>query len=111
MPSILFTPSANTPYIDARNILRAQPQDIALAFTGSVLNRGIFQVDAVVPNGAGELAGLRLAAAIADRFPPGLVLPASPYKLQFLTVSRIAAAVTDAPWVRFPVSIPYLLIS
>lgn len=111
MPSIAYVPVTNKPYIEAHNILRAQPQSPTLDFAGSNLFKGIFQVDAVVPQGAGEVTGLRLAAAIAARFPQGLRLPCAPYQIKFNSLSSIAAAVTDAPWVRFPVSIPYLLIT
>jgi hypothetical protein len=111
-PSVTYSPVANTKYLDARNILRAEPQRAGLSFTNaSTFNRGIFQVDAVGPDGAGESALLRIAALVKDRFPIGLVLPAAPYQLQFLKVPVIAAAVKDAPWVRFPVSIPYLIIT
>ena len=110
-PYVAFTPTVGTAYLEAHPVMRAQPHDLALAFVGSVIRRGIFQVDAVTPDGAGEAPGLRLAALVAALFPQGLVLAAGAYKLQFLTVPTIAAAVKDAPWVRFPVSIPYFVVS
>jgi hypothetical protein len=113
-PSTTYTPTAGKAYLDARNILRAEPDRPGMSFTAakaSTFNRGIFQVDAVGPDGAGEAALLRIAALVAARFPIGLVLPAAPYQLQFQKLPVIAAAVKDAPWVRFPVSISYLIIT
>jgi len=110
-PYVAFSPTVGTPYLDARPVLRAAPNSPALAFTGSVLRAGIFQVDAVAPDGGGEGPGLRLAAQVAALFPQGLVLAAGGFRLQFNHVPTIAAALKDAAWVRFPVSIPYLLIS
>ena len=111
MPLVTFKPVDNTPYLDARPVLRAQPQHPALDFSGSNLNMGIFQVDAVIPDGQGEAPGLRLAEQVRARFALGTVLAAGSYKLQIVKSVSIAAAVKDAPWIRFPVSIPYLVIS
>jgi hypothetical protein len=110
-PYIPFTPTVGVPYIDARPMLRAAPQSPGIGFAGSTLFRGIFQIDAVAPDGAGEAPGLRLAEQIRAAFPSGTVLTANGCSLRLNKVPTIAAAVKDAPWVRFPVSIPYLLIS
>jgi hypothetical protein len=111
-PSVTYAPVTGKIYLDARNILRAEPQRPGMSFTNaSTFNRGIFQVDVVGPDGAGEAALLRIAALVQARFPIGLVLPAVPYQLQFQKLPVIAAAVKDAPWVRFPVSISYLIIT
>lgn len=109
-PLVTYVPTPGVSYYDAHAIMRADPQHDGLAFASSTLQRGIFQVDAVVPDGAGEAPGLRLAALVAARFAIGTVLVAGSYKLQFLKPPKIAAAVKDAPWVRFPVSIPFLII-
>lgn len=110
-PSGNYAPTAGKSYLDVRNILRAEPDHPGLSFTSSTIFRGIFQVDVVGPTGAGEAAPLRIAALIAARFPIGTVLPASPYRIQFTKPPVIAAAVLDAPWVRFPVSISFLVIT
>lgn len=111
-PLVSYTPTANTSYLKAHPVLRAATEDVGVSFTGSrVVRRGIFQVDAVVPEDQGEAPGLRLAALVAARFSLGTSLVAGSYKLQILQTPTIAAAVTDAPWVRFPVSIPYTLIN
>jgi hypothetical protein len=110
-PLVAFTPPTSGPYLEAHPVMRAEPDRLGLAFTSSKFNRGVFQVDAVVPDNKGEAPGLRLAALVAARFAIGTVLVAGSYRLQFLKEPTIAAAVKDAPWVRFPVSIPYLLIN
>lgn len=115
-PLVNFAPTEGTPYIDARPVMRAASQHMGIAFTDSEVNRGIFQVDAVTPDNQGEAPGLRLASQIAARFAMGTELAlaiagAVPLKLQFLKSPTIAAAVKDTPWIRFPVSIPYLVIS
>ena len=111
LPLITYPPVAGTAYLDARAVLRAEPNRPGIGFTGSVIRRGIFQVDAVVPDNKGEAPGLRLAALVAARFAIGTMLVAGSYKLQLVKEPTIAAAVKDAPWVRFPVSIPYLVIT
>ncbi len=114
LPFVTYTPTPGTAYVDARPVLRAEPRVLGLAFDSSIERRGVFQVDAVVPNAAGETPGLRLAALIAARFAIGTKLVATVgstrHLLRLNSEPTIAAAVTDAPWVRFPVSIPYLVI-
>lgn len=110
-PLVAFNPSANTTYLAVHPILRAAPRRPGINFTGSVLRAGIFQVDAVAPDGAGEGPGLRLADLVAARFAIGTKLVAGSYRLLLDKEPTIAAAVKDAPWVRFPVSIPYLVIT
>jgi len=110
-PLVVFAPVVGTPYVDARMLLRAAPEHPALDFGSSDLHKGVFQIDAVVPDGGGEPVGLRLAALIAERFAIGTALTAGAYKLRVMTVPNIAPAVKDAPWVRFPVSVSYLLIT
>lgn len=110
-PLVAFTPPATGGYVEARPILRAEPDRLGLSFASSKFNRGVFQVDAVVPDNKGEAPGLRLAALVAARFAIGTELVAGGYRLQFLKEPTIATAVKDAPWVRFPVSIPYLLVN
>lgn len=110
-PLVAFDPSGLTQYLAVHAILRAQPLRPALGFTGAVVRRGIFQVDAVIKDGLGERPGLVLAGSVASRFAIGTELVAGSYRLQLDKEPTIAAAVKDAPWVRFPVSIPYLVIS
>lgn len=110
-PMVIYTPVAGTPYFDVRPILRAAPEHLQLATSGPALHRGILQVDAVVPDTQGESPGLRLADLVAARFPIGTTLTAGSRLLRILRTPSIAAAVKDAPWVRYPVSIPYLVIS
>lgn len=110
-PFVTFTPTSNTAYIDARALLRAAPDTPYLKLTAPAIRRGIFQVDAVAPDGQGESPGTRIAAIIKARFWPSVSLTANGYRLLILKEPTIAAAVKDAPWVRFPVSIPYTLMS
>lgn len=110
-PLVGYTPVPGTPYLDAHSVLRAEPEHLPIGFSGSTIRRGIFQVDAVVPDAAGEAPGIRLAALVAARFPIGTSLVAGSYRLRLDKEPNIAAAVKDAPWVRFPVSIPYLVIT
>lgn len=92
-------------------ILRAEPFHPGIGFNGHTERRGILQIDAVVPDNTGEPNGLRLAALVAARFPIGTDLIAGTHRLRLYKEPTIAAAVKDAPWVRYPVSIPYLVIT
>jgi len=110
-PLVNFIPVMSTTYLDAHPLLRAEPDAPGLAFNSSVFRRGIFQIDAVIPDNQGEAVGLRLAAAVRDRFARGTRLIAGTYLVTLDKEPTIAAAVKDAPWVRFPVSIPFELIN
>lgn len=111
MPLVAFEPTSKTAYLDARAILRAEPEHPGIGFGGSNINRGIFQVDVVTPDNVGENPGLRLAALVAARFAIGTELVAGRYKVQIQKLPTIAAALKDAAWVRFPVSIRYTVIN
>jgi len=114
-PFVAYTPVPGTAYYHVHPVLRAEPQRPGIGFTGSVLRRGIFQIDAVAPDGAGEAPGLRMAGLVAARFAIGtkLVAGAGSARRRLLLDKEptIASAVKDAPWVRFPVSIPFLVIT
>jgi hypothetical protein len=110
-PFVAFTPTPGVAYIEARSMLRADVNSPALGFNQSDLFAGIFQVDALIPDGGGETPGIRLAALVAARFYEGTKIALSTGRyLKINKIPSIAAAVKDAPWIRFPVSIPYLVI-
>lgn len=110
-PLVAYTPTDGVPYFKVWPVMRAATEHFGLAFENPDMHRGIFQVDAVVPDGNGEAPGLRLASVVVARFPIGTVLAAGAFSLRIQIPATIAAAVKDAPWVRFPVSIPYLVIT
>lgn len=110
-PFAAFVPVPDTAYLDARGVLRADPEHPAVGFDATNVFRGIFQVDAVVPDGHGESPGLRLASLVAARFPIGLTLAAGTQTIRFDQVPAIAPAIKDAPWLRFPVSIRYIVFA
>jgi hypothetical protein len=109
-PLVTFTPPANGgSYVQVHPIMRLPPNHPWLGDGGTIYG-GILQADAVVSdNGAGEPPGLALAALIKARFPRGSQVVAGQYRVQFQRVPTIAAAVKDAPYLRFPVSIPFVI--
>lgn len=110
-PLVAFTPTPGTAYLDAHAVMRGDVEQFGLAFDSDTIHVGFFQVDTVMPDGAGEAPGLRLAALVADRFAVGTTLVAGANRLKVLAPPSIAAVVKDAPWVRFPVTIPYRLVA
>jgi hypothetical protein len=106
-----FAPTLKVAYLEIHPILRAAPQHFGISYGNPDIHTGIFQVDAVVPKGTGEAQGLRLADAVASRFPIGTRLAAGDDSLEINNIPAIAPAIMDAPWVRFPVSIPYRVIA
>lgn len=110
-PLVAFTPTPGTAYLDARPILRAEPDQPFLAFDSDVIHRGVFQVDTVAPDGAGEAPAVRLASLVAERFAVGTMIYVSWYRIKVLQVPTIGATIKDAPWIRVPVSVPYYLSS
>jgi hypothetical protein len=109
VPLFGYTPTAGTAYLEAHPVLRADPDTFGLS-DQTALHRGIYQVDAVVPDNVGELPGLRLAEAVRDRFRYLTEILVGTVKLRVSGKPAIAPVVKDAPWCRFPVSIPYLVI-
>lgn len=111
-----YTPVDGTIYLDVSSVLRAAPEHFGLDIANIDILNGIYQVTVVAPLGPGELPGLRVASLVRDRFDPKNLtganrLTANGKWLDVTALPTIAAAVKDAPWVRFPVSIPYQLFS
>lgn len=111
-PDVEFVPTVGVAYYQVHRIMRATPQDLSIAFDGSTMLKGIFQIDSVYPDNAGSNIGLQLAEPVRALFAQGTTLTAGGRRLQIVKTPTIAAATdSDAPWVRLPVSIPYLLIN
>lgn len=106
-PFTIYSPAFGISFLDVRGVLRAAPNSPGLAANSSVQRVGLFQIDAVTPTDAGEAPGIRMAEAVSARFARGVSFPAGAYLVRLIFPSTIAAAVMDAPWLRFPVSIPY----
>lgn len=110
-PLLDYTPTPGTSYLDIHPLMPAEPESIGLAFNATDIHRGIFQVDAVIPDNKGEAIGRRLAGLVAVRFAKGTKLVAGSYRVRVHRTPTIAAAIKDASWVRFPVSVPYFVIA
>lgn len=110
-PLVAYSPTAGVPYFEAHRIMRADPEQPWIAAESDAVHRGIFQVDAVVPNDQGEAPGIRLASLVVDRFSFGTLIDLDACRLKIVRTPGIAAAISDSPWARFPVSIPYLVIA
>lgn len=106
-----FSPTDDIPFIQVWPLMSAQPNHPGVGYQDSTLNLGIFQVDAVMPDGQGEAPGLRLAAQIADRFKIGTTLTAGMRRLQINMVPKVSTAIKEGAWIRFPVSITYQVIT
>jgi hypothetical protein len=107
MPFIPYVPTSGVAYLEVHKLLPAEPEAPFIGFDSDVIQRGIFQVDAVMPDQAGEGPGLRLAKLVAARYPRGLSLAVAGLQLKILRPSTVAGAVKDGSWVRFPVSVPW----
>lgn len=112
-PFVEFKPTKGETYLDIRNLLRAEPEHLPLAFTGTFIDRGVFQVDVIAPDGHGEAPAVRIAELVAARYPIGLELsvPTTRLKIQLLRKPTVAGAIKDGAWVRIPVSIPYTVVN
>jgi Bacteriophage related domain of unknown function len=110
-PYIPYVPSEGQAYMEAQPILKAQTQHPGLGYSDSNLGKGIFQVDAVIPDGIGEPTGLRMQALIAERFAIGTTLIAGTRKVWINSPPQTAAGIKDGAWVRFPVSIAFTIIT
>jgi hypothetical protein len=108
---VVYTPVTGKAYLDVQPIMRAAPEHTGMRASAATLNRSIFQVDVVVPAGAGETPGYALADLVAARFPMLSEMVADGRRLQVTKVPAIASAIPDALWVRYPVSISFLVIA
>lgn len=109
LPLIAYTPTSGTKYLDIRAVMRAEPERPFIADDDGIIHKGVFQVDAVVPDNQGAFPGLRLAALVATRFPLGPLAMVDVFRLKILKPPAIAAPIKDGSWVRFPVSVYYWL--
>ena len=109
-PFLPYDPIEDTPYMEAWPIMKAKTQHPTLGYYDSDLQRGIFQVDAVVPDGRGEPIGLRMQAQIVERFAMGTVLLAGQRNLYLNAPPQVTQGMKDGAWIRFPVSITFTLI-
>lgn len=108
-PLVDYTPAPGTAYFKVQPILRAAPESPFLAWGSSVIYSGILQVDAVVPAAEGEAPGLRLAAAVVERFARGTALDSPVGRIHVVGVPSIATAIRDDAWNRFPVSVRFTI--
>lgn len=104
-PLVTFSPTPDAAYLKVHAIMWAEPERPWLDRSAPVTLRGIFQVDAVMPGNKGTKPGITLAGLVADRFRDAPLIAGG--RRLTLFEPYIAAAVTDAPWVRFPVSIRF----
>lgn len=106
-----FSPADNVAFLQVWPIMKAKTDHPGLGYADSNLGRGIFQVDAVIPDGQGEPPGLRIAAKIAERFAIGTTLVAGSRNLKINSVPQTAAAIKEGAWVRFPVTITFTIVT
>lgn len=106
-----FTPIDGVAFLQVWPLLKTNASHPGISYSDSVLQTGIFQVDAVMPDGQGEAPGLRVMALIADRFVIGTTLVVGTRRLQINAVPQTGTAIKDGAWVRFPVTIAYTIIT
>lgn len=111
-PMVPFSPTDGVAYIQVWPLMKAKLYHPGLGFyTDSILNLGICQIDAVMPDGQGLGPGMRLAELIANRFSLGTVLTAGTRKLEIKVVPQTSTAIKEGAWIRFPVSITYQVVT
>ena len=110
-PFIPYTPVVRKSYFDVRQLMTAAPNHPTIGFTDPTMERGIFQVDAVIPDGNGEAPGWRLAELVKARFALGTKLALGSFYLRINSPPQTANPLKETGWIRFPVSVPYLIIA
>ena len=110
-PLVPYTPTDGVAFLQVWPLMSAEPLHPSLDYSGYTRSSGIFQVDAVMPDGQGEAPGLRITAKVAERFAIGTTLTAGARKLQINKVPKVSAWIKEGAWVRFPVSITYQIIT
>lgn len=109
-PFIIENISEDTPpgmYLEAFD-LPATPQTLDLGMTCHIYT-GIYQVNVVIPVGAGTSQGRYLARQVAGRFPEGASIAGDDFTCYVSAQPGIYAGVLDPRKTRYsiPVSIPY----
>lgn len=106
-----FTPTVDVSYINVNAILWAEPQQSGLGYSSAIVKRGTFQVDVVIPDKGGEREGLDYAGLLSSNFPVGLELLAGGFTLRVEKPAVIASPIKDSGWVRYPVSVRFIIVA
>lgn len=106
-PNVPFPKTGETKpdtYLEAHQL--RGPTD-AVGISAWNQHQGIFQIDVVYLAQDGLIAPTEIADAVAAHFPRGLRLANGAVQVRIDEPAKIAAPVTDAPYIRTPVSISY----
>lgn len=103
-PNVPFTPPTSGKYLHAHHL--RGPTD-AVGISAWNAHQGIFQVDVVHPATGGLIPPTNIADAVAAHFARGTRLANGEIEVRIDQPPQIAAPVTDAPYIRTPVSISY----
>jgi len=99
-PNIPYEPSAGTPYLRP-TLLPGDTLQVTLGGNGQDETNSVYQIDVVVPRGAGRPT---LLDTVADRFKRGTVLTYNGISSRVRSVS-IGPAILEGAWYFVPVSI------
>lgn len=91
-------------YLEAR-LMRAGSQPVGISEWNEL--PGILQVDVVYKSQDGELKPLQIADAVAAWFAKGTRLVNGSVQVDVYERPSIASAISDAPYMRIPVSVRY----
>jgi hypothetical protein len=108
-PNLAFKPPLDgSPYLEVR-LLPNSNQRIFYGSTDELFRMGILQINIVMQENKGVLAGTRIAGQITGHFPQDLVLRENDIKVQLQKAPDVGAALpnpTGTNWI-VPVSIYY----
>jgi hypothetical protein len=113
MPNVAFTPPTpgqNVKWLRA-TFLPADTVGLGVSDSSSNQHYGFLQVDVFHGLGAGELAPLRIAAALIAYFKRGTTVTKDGFTAQIWKTPFRAPMLKDDSWVNVPVRIPYICLA
>lgn len=106
--NVSYTPTDGVPYQRVA-LLLADAENPTLG-QERVIDRGIFQVSLVYPQGTGPAAAQARVTALRERFPAGLVLTSGGYSIRIERTPSGVPALQDEGRYTLPVSIRFICI-
>lgn len=109
-PNVQFAQPNPSPYVRWLRAFFLPAPTVTTGVDDGAYNEisGIFQVDALMFPGAGELPVARLAQLVINHFARGTELVQDSQAVRIVRTPYRGRMLQDDPWVFIPVSIPYL---
>jgi hypothetical protein len=110
LPNVAFTPPTPSQTASWYRATLLPADTVALGVDPDADNQhyGLLRIDVFYGQNGGELAPMRLAAAVISAFKRGTKLTKDGFEVLIWKTPFRGNAIKDDPWIMIPVSIPYI---